>query len=119
MNASTKKRPPFAWRFTFWFALTAWIFAIIAIAVSSLFAMGFGVISLFAGSLEGWNMFWLGSTKMHALFFTPLALLLALYFVRPLFRAKFAVATTQNRVFVAFLGVAAGVTAVLGVVFVR
>jgi hypothetical protein len=105
--------PPFWWRTLFWTLISAWIASIAVAAISVLLSMGFGVIALFAGSLEGFTKFSLSFSQLRWLFFTPLALLVPLYTIRYFVRAQFVTTSRAERVMGFFVGVTIGVVVMI------
>jgi hypothetical protein len=101
--------PPFWWRALFWALMSAWLTSIAVAALSVLLSAGFGVIALFAGSLEGFTKFSLRFSQLNWLFFTPLVLFVLLYAIRHFIRAHFVVAGRTERVMGFLLGATIGV----------
>jgi hypothetical protein len=114
-----KTYPPALWRGAFWAILFSWFASLTVIALSLAFSLGFGVIALFAGSIEGFSKFSLSTAQMKIMFWLPLVLLLLLYAVRWFSRRRLNVLATQTqRTWVAIAGAAIGylTTFVVGVV---
>jgi membrane protein implicated in regulation of membrane protease activity len=107
-DAAEKRHPHIAWRIAFWASVSAWIAATIVIALSVVFAVGFGVISLFAGSLGGFFTFWLGAENYSILFFAPLLLIALLYVARPFVRGYASPASVIARSSAALIGIVIG-----------
>lgn len=101
--------PPFWWRTLFWALMSAWLTSIAVAAISVLLSAGFGVIALFAGSLEGFTKFSLSFSQLKWFFFTPLVLFVLLYAIRYVIRAYFVVASRTERVMSFLLGATIGV----------
>jgi fucose 4-O-acetylase-like acetyltransferase len=110
-----KKRtaPPHWWRFLFWSSIAAIISSIIVAVVSTLLSLGFGVISLFAGSLAGFSQFSLSVSQLSLFFLASTGLCVSLLIARPFVKTQFAPATMLNRVLIALLGVFSGVAVVV------
>jgi ABC-type transport system involved in multi-copper enzyme maturation permease subunit len=106
-------RPPTAWRIAFWACVAAWLASIAVIALSVIFAVGFGVIGLFGGTLGGFFAFWLGVSNYAALFLAPLIALLMLYAIRPFIKQFAAPADPMARSLAALIGIAIGVALVV------
>ncbi|MGL4230454.1 MAG: hypothetical protein ACRDAM_06495 [Casimicrobium sp.] len=98
--------PPFWWRTLFWALLSACLASIVVAAFSFIVSLGFGIIGLFAGSLEGFTKFSLSTSQLAWLFWTPLALLMPLYVIRHFIRPRFVIASRSERI----LGFAVGTT---------
>jgi hypothetical protein len=105
--------PPFWWRTLFWALIGAWFASIAVAAISVLLSTGFGVIALFAGSLEGFTKFSLSFSQLSGLFFTPLALLIPLYVTRYFIRSHFVITSRAERVMGFFVGVTIGVVVMI------
>jgi membrane protein implicated in regulation of membrane protease activity len=86
------------------------------IALSVVFALGFGVIALFAGTLGGFFMFWLGAENYSILFFTPPLVIALLYAMRPFIRDYASPASGVARGAAALIGIVIGMLLTYGAV---